>query len=108
MWRIGLFWIICHLAVAAPLVDINAASAQEIAEGLVGIGVKKAQAIVAYRDQVGQILTIEELLVVKGIGEKTLARNRDRIRTLLMDGDAVRTRDPSDLERVHSANPLSP
>lgn len=68
MWRIGLFWIICHLAVAAPLVDINAASAQEIAEGLVGIGVKKAQAIVAYRDQVGQILTIEELLVVKGIG----------------------------------------
>jgi competence ComEA-like helix-hairpin-helix protein len=48
MWRIGLFWIICHLAVAAPLVDINAASAQEIAEGLVGIGVKKAQAIVAY------------------------------------------------------------
>ena len=96
MWRIGLFWIICHLAVAAPLVDINAASAQEIAEGLVGIGVKKAQAIVAYRDQVGQILTIEELLVVKGIGEKTLARNRDRIRTVLMDGDAVRTRDPSD------------
>jgi competence protein ComEA len=98
----------CHLAFASPVVDINAASAQEIAQGLVGIGLKKAEAIVAYRDQVGQILTIEELLVVKGIGEKTLARNRDRIRTVLMDGDAVRTRDPSDLERVHGANPLSP
>lgn len=108
MWRVGLFWIICHLAFATPVVDINAASAQEIAQGLVGIGLKKAEAIVAYRDQVGQILTIEELLVVKGIGEKTLARNRARIRTVLMDGESVRARDSQDLDRTSLENPLSP
>lgn len=88
MWRLGILWLVCRLAAAGSLIDLNTATAQELAEGLVGIGLKKAEAIVAYRTQVGQILTIEELLVIKGIGEKTLARNRGRIRTVLMEGES--------------------
>ncbi|NBS11778.1 MAG: competence protein ComEA, partial [Gammaproteobacteria bacterium] len=68
MWRFWILWLVCRCVFAAPLIDLNTATAQELAEGLVGIGLKKAEAIVAYRTQVGQILTIEELLVVKGIG----------------------------------------
>ncbi len=61
-------------------VDVNAADAEELAEVLVGVGESKAQAIVSYRNQNGPFKTAEDLLQVKGIGQATLASNRDRIR----------------------------
>lgn len=60
-------------------VNINTANAQEMAEALNGIGMKKAEAIVAYRSTVGKFTSIEQLLDVKGIGEATLNKNRSRI-----------------------------
>ena len=60
-------------------VDINTASAQEIASALKGIGIKKAQAIVEYREQHGDFASADDLLEVKGVGEKTLEKNRDDI-----------------------------
>lgn len=60
-------------------VNINSASAEEIAEVLVGIGAAKAEAIVAYREQNGGFKSVEELTEVKGIGEATLTKNKDRI-----------------------------
>ena len=45
-----------------------------------GIGRKKAQAIVQYRKHHGDFKKVDELMQVKGIGEKTLAKNRSRIR----------------------------
>ncbi|MBS0382431.1 MAG: helix-hairpin-helix domain-containing protein [Proteobacteria bacterium] len=67
-------------AVAATPVNVNKADAQTIATSLDGIGMSKAQAIVAYRDAHGPFKQVEELRHVKGIGEKTLARNHDAIR----------------------------
>lgn len=64
-------------AYAGKPVNINTASAEEIAESLDGIGLKKAQAIVDYRTQVGSYKTADELSNVKGIGEKTIERNRE-------------------------------
>jgi competence protein ComEA len=64
---------------AAPL-DINKASAEEIAETLQGIGLKRAQDIVAFRSQHGPFKSIEQLLDVKGVGEKVLEKNRANIR----------------------------
>ncbi len=61
-------------------ININQATTQEIIAKLDGIGSKKAQAIIQYRQQYGDFKTVDELLKVKGIGEKTLAKNRDRIR----------------------------
>lgn len=60
-------------------VNVNTANAQAIAEELNGIGVKKAQAIVEYREANGAFKTIESLTEVKGIGLKTVEKNRDAI-----------------------------
>lgn len=68
------------LAVAdsAP-VNINTASAEQLAAALHGVGMAKAEAIVAYRDENGPFEHIDELVNVRGIGLATLDRNRDRI-----------------------------
>ncbi|MGD8515280.1 MAG: helix-hairpin-helix domain-containing protein [Granulosicoccaceae bacterium] len=63
---------------AAPI-DINTADAQTIADNMKGVGLKKAQAIVAYRSSNGPYKSVDELVSVKGIGSKTLSRNRDAI-----------------------------
>lgn len=57
-------------------VNINTASAEEISNILPGIGTVKAQAIVDYRNIYGPYQNIDELLNVKGIGEKTLENIR--------------------------------
>lgn len=66
--------------VANPnLVNINVASAAEIQDKLVGIGAKKAQAIIDYRTKNGAFSSIEQLKEVSGIGSATLDKNRERI-----------------------------
>ena len=60
-------------------VNINKATAEEIAQALNGIGDKKAQDIVAYRDKNGPFKTLDDLRNVKGVGEKTLERNASKI-----------------------------
>jgi competence protein ComEA len=77
--------LVLALAVAAPVfaqgaVDINSASAAEIATALNGVGLKKAEAIVAYREQHGPFRSADELINVKGIGLATVERNREVIR----------------------------
>lgn len=69
------------LAGAADTVNINTASADAIAATIKGIGPKKADAIVAYRDSHGPFKSVDDLLAVKGIGEKTLEENRARLTT---------------------------
>lgn len=66
------------LGFAGP-VNINTASAEQIATELKGIGDAKAQAIVAYRTRNGAFKSADELVRVKGIGEKTVAANREYI-----------------------------
>jgi competence protein ComEA len=57
-------------------VNVNNADAQMLADSLKGVGLKKAQAIVEWRVQNGDFVALEQLLEVKGIGEKTLQANR--------------------------------
>jgi len=74
------FLLICACAAGAgETVNLNAADADALAAGMVGIGPAKAQAIVEYREQHGPFKTVDDLLLVKGIGEATLAKNRDRV-----------------------------
>ena len=62
-------------------VDINTASAEVLAETIHGVGLKRAQAIVLYREQHGAFTSIDQLAQVQGIGAKTVERNRDRLTT---------------------------
>lgn len=66
------------LAEMAPI-DLNSASAEQLAEALHGVGESKAEAIVAYRDENGGFEHIDELVNVRGIGLRTVDRNRDRV-----------------------------
>ena len=66
-------------ALAADKVDINSADAAAIEKALVNIGPSKAEAIVAHRAEHGPYKSLEQLASVKGIGLKTVEKNRDRI-----------------------------
>jgi competence protein ComEA len=62
-------------AFAAPI-NINTASADQIAEAIVGVGASKAEAIVAFRKEHGPFNSVDDLVLVKGVGEKTVEKNR--------------------------------
>lgn len=64
---------------AAEKVNINTASAVDLDRVLVNVGPAKAQAIVEHRQANGPFKSVEELALVKGIGLKTVERNRDLI-----------------------------
>ena len=61
-------------------VDINTADAATIAKELQGIGLSRAQAIVAYREKNGAFRSADDLRKIKGIGAKVLERNRANIK----------------------------
>ncbi len=61
-------------------VSINTASAEDFARVMNGVGVKKGQAIVNYRDDLGQFTEIEQLQEVPGIGAALFERNKDRLK----------------------------
>jgi competence protein ComEA len=66
-------------AFAADKVNINTADAATIDAVLLNIGPAKAAAIVAYRKANGSFKSAEQLALVKGVGLKTIEKNRDRI-----------------------------
>lgn len=79
-YLIALAMLVASLAGnATEPVNLNAADAATLAATMVGIGPAKAAAIVAYREQHGPFKTVDDLLLVQGIGESTLAKNRDRV-----------------------------
>ena len=66
-------------AFAADKVNLNTADAATIDRVLLNVGPAKAQAIVDYRKANGAFRSPEQLALVKGIGLKTVEKNRDRI-----------------------------
>ena len=71
--------LVAGSAFAAETVNINTADAATIDEVLLNVGPSKAQAIVDYRKANGAFRSAEQLAMVKGIGLKTIEKNRDRI-----------------------------
>lgn len=67
------------LTAFATTLDINQADAKTLASTLVGVGQHKAEAIVAFRESNGPFKRVEDLAKVKGIGMKTVEKNRDKM-----------------------------
>ena len=61
--------------VYASPVNINTADAPTLSKNIKGVGMKKAQAIIAYREKNGKFIKIEDLMKVKGISVKLLKKN---------------------------------
>lgn len=56
-------------------VSINTASAEDLARVMNGVGLKKAQAIVSYREEYGPFKTVDDLKQVPGMGSALVERN---------------------------------
>ncbi|MFP1684502.1 ComEA family DNA-binding protein [Alloalcanivorax sp. C16-1] len=63
---------------ATAPINLNTASAEQLQQ-LRGIGPAMAARIVDWREQEGPFTSVDQLMAIKGIGEKTLARFRDRL-----------------------------
>ena len=59
-------------------INVNTATEAEL-QTISGIGAKKAQEIIRFRDEQGPFKTVEELKNVSGIGEKTVERLKDML-----------------------------
>jgi len=73
-----IFTLITGVAYAGP-VNINTANAENLAMNIKGVGKKKAEAIISYRDTHGPFKSVDEIGKVKGIGPKILQKNRENL-----------------------------
>ena len=61
-------------------VSINTASAEDLARAMNGVGLKKAQAIVSYREEYGPFKTVDDLKQVPGMGSALVERNLSHLK----------------------------
>jgi len=73
-----LVWFPALWAEESQKININTALAEELMN-LKGVGVKKAKAIIEFRESNGPFKTPEDLIRVPGIGPKTFEANKNRI-----------------------------
>ncbi len=71
-------WVVPALAADLQKVDINTATLEDFMT-LDGIGKRIAQRIIAFRDKNGPFQKPEDLMLVKGIGQKMIDKNSGRI-----------------------------
>jgi competence protein ComEA len=76
---LGLTLTLLTVSAFAKGININSASAVEIAKVVSGVGKAKAEAIVAYRISHGPFETVDDLVKVKGIGKRTLQKNEGQL-----------------------------
>jgi competence protein ComEA len=63
---------------STTIVNLNTASATDL-EGLPGIGAKTAARIVEYRQKNGPFKKVEELMNVRGVGEKSFLKLKPQL-----------------------------
>lgn len=63
-----------------PQISLNQATAEQLAEVMDGIGLKKAQSIINYREKRGPFSSVEQLKDVPGISTTIMERNLSRLK----------------------------
>ena len=66
----------------ANKIDLNTADAKALAHAVKGLGMKRAQAIVAYRKEHGNFKSVDDLSQVKGM-QKFVKKNHERLENSL-------------------------
>ena len=66
-------------AFAGEAVDINTADAQTLAATIKGVGEKKAEAIIAYRQQHGPFKSVDDLVQVRGVSAQMIESSREKL-----------------------------
>ena len=69
---------VVNVAGVAALINLNTASVTDL-ESLPGIGAKTAARIVEYRQKNGPFKKIEELMNIRGVGEKNFLKLKEQI-----------------------------
>lgn len=92
VWLLStILWLaVVPRALAVETVDLNTADAATLSRVLVGIGESRARAIVEHRRRQGPFGSVDELALVRGIGPKTVERNRSRLRVSATSGAVAR------------------
>ncbi len=60
-------------------VNINTADAETLAAELKGIGLKRAKAILAYRNEHGPFKSVDDLVKIRGISKRIVDQNREKM-----------------------------
>lgn len=71
--------LFCAFSLSAAPVNINTADANTISANLKGIGKVRAKAVIDYRKIHGDFASAKSLTQVKGIGSKTVEKNKSDI-----------------------------
>jgi len=80
--KLLLVWLLSAVLSSASFaveLNVNSATAEQLAETMTGIGPAKAEAIVKDREANGKFKSIDDVGRVKGIGAATIDRNREKI-----------------------------
>ncbi len=85
-WVTIIAFLLCAAAFAGDPVNINTADAALLAQAIKGVGIKRAEAIVAYREQHGPFKSIEELTAVQGVGVRIVETSRHNLTVAPGDG----------------------
>ena len=78
--------IILTLLLALPIIgfsadkiNINTADKETLMSIIKGVGEKKAEAIINYREENGDFKSVDDLVNVKGIGESTIGKHKEQL-----------------------------
>jgi competence protein ComEA len=63
------------------LININTADKEALMSVITGVGEKKAEAIIAYREENGPFKSIDELTNIKGVGQGMVDKHREMLST---------------------------
>lgn len=64
----------------AVKIDLNKADAESLAKSMKGIGQKRSEAIIKYREEHGPFKSFEELAEVKGLGKQFVKNHLTQLR----------------------------
>lgn len=70
---------VVNILQTANKINLNTADVDTLTQSFKGIGRKRAEAIVAYREANNGFKSIEDLALVKGIGKQFITRNRPQL-----------------------------